>query len=62
MPICDVCSQPVGYSEGYALTTLEVAGNENYWYQMLSMISDDDLLMMTVQQQAMQRSGWLAGL
>ncbi len=60
MPVCDVCSSPLNPSDGYALTTREVAGNDNYWTYMLGRHSfDEELLAMYVQQQAMQRSGWL---
>ena len=61
MPVCDVCSRPMSFSEGYALTTSEVATSSSYWERMLNAHSftDDSLLLMYVQQQAMQRSGWL---
>jgi len=60
MSVCDVCSKPLDFSAGFALTTSQVVGNENYWRLMLEKHSfTDDLLLMYVQQQAMQVSGWL---
>lgn len=58
--MCDVCSIPMSYSDGYALTTKEVTTNSNYWKHMIDKFSfDDQLLMMYVQQQAIQNTGWL---
>jgi len=58
--MCDVCSMPVNFSDGYALTTKQVTTEPKYWEFMLDRHSfDDQLLVMYVQQQAMQRTGWL---
>lgn len=58
--VCDVCSMQMNYSEGYALTTEEVTTNPKYWEFMIKRHSfDDELLMMSIQQQAMQHTGWL---
>ncbi len=60
MSVCDICNRPLDFSAGYALTTSQVAGDENYWTYMLENHGfTDDLLLMYVQQQAMQVSGWL---
>ncbi len=60
MAQCDVCSMPADFNNSYALTTIEVVGNKNYWSYMIDAHSfDEELLMMYVQQQAMQRTGWL---
>ena len=61
MTVCDVCSMAMDFADGYALTTTEVITNENYWQFMLDnhTFSDDQILLMYIQQQAMQRSGWL---
>jgi hypothetical protein len=48
------------FSDGYALTTEQITCNEQYWAHMLERHTfDDELLNLTIQQQAMQRSGWL---
>lgn len=58
--MCDVCSMPTDSSRGYALTTTEVTTEPKYWEFMMNRHSyDEDLLMMYVQQQAMQYTGWL---
>jgi len=60
MTVCDVCSQSLDFSEGYALTTRQVTTDEAYWSYMLDHHRfDDELLALYVQQQAMQTSGWL---
>jgi hypothetical protein len=60
MPVCDVCSQSLDFSEGYALTTRQIAADEAYWSYMLEHGGlTEDILPMYAQQQAMQRSGWL---
>jgi hypothetical protein len=61
MPVCDVCSRSMDFSQGYALSTTEVATNPKYWEFMLNNHSfpDDNLLLMYVQQQAVQVTGWL---
>lgn len=60
MPVCDVCSRGMNFSEGYALTTAQVAGSVNYWKFMLETHSfDESLLLMYAQQQSVQNSGWL---
>lgn len=61
MPVCDVCNKTMEFEDGYALTTTEVTTNENYWTFMLDNHSfgDDQILLMYVQKQAMQRTGWL---
>lgn len=60
MTVCDVCSQSLNFSEGYALTTRQVTTDEAYWSYMLDhQRLDDELLAMFIQQQAMQTSGWL---
>lgn len=60
MPVCDVCSKSLDFSDGYALTTRQVAGDEAYWAFMLDQPGmSEDILPMYAQQQAMQRSGWL---
>jgi hypothetical protein len=60
MGMCDVCSQPLNPSSGYALTTEQVAANEHYWEFMLKSQSfDEGLLNLYAQQQAGQRTGWL---
>lgn len=60
MPLCDVCSKSLDFADGYALSTTQVAGSVSYWEYMLDNNSfDDGLLMMYVQQQAVQRTGWL---
>lgn len=58
--MCDVCSMPTDSSKGYAFTTTEVTTESKYWEFMIDRHSfDEDLLMMYVQQQAMQCTGWL---
>ena len=61
MPVCDVCNKGMDFSDGYALTTTTVTTNEKYWAYMLAHnnFPDDELLLMYVQQQAMQYTGWL---
>jgi roadblock/LC7 domain-containing protein len=61
MAVCDICSMPMDFNSGYALTTKQVTTEKNYWDYMLEAhsFSDDGILLMYVQQQAMQRSGWL---
>lgn len=60
MAVCDVCNGAVDPSDCYALTTKQVTANERYWRYMLDNHTfDDELLAMYVEQQAMQRSGWL---
>lgn len=60
MPACDVCSKNMDWSDGYALTRTQVTTNEEYWRFVLTRHSlDDELLLIYVQQQAKQRSGWL---
>ena len=60
MTVCDVCSQSLNFSDGYALTTQQVTTDEAYWTYMLEHNRfDDELLAMYVQQQAMQTTGWL---
>ncbi|MBI2840858.1 MAG: hypothetical protein HYX75_21280 [Acidobacteria bacterium] len=61
MVVCDVCNKGIESSEGYALTTEQVAARDSYWTFMLEghPSFDDELLAMYVQQQAAQVSGWL---
>ena len=60
MPHCDVCNCKLEYADGYALTTRQVVCNDTYWEYLLDNRSfDDELLNLTIQQQAGQRSGWL---
>jgi hypothetical protein len=61
MAVCDVCSKPLDPTAAYALTTDQVTTDERYWDYMLKAhsFSDDEVLNMYVQQQAMQRTGWL---
>ena len=60
MKMCDVCSMPMNNASGYALTTKEVTTDPAYWTYMINLHSfDDDTLMMYIQQQAMQNTGWL---
>lgn len=60
MSVCDICSKSLAFNDGYALTTSQVVGNENYWdYMLESQSFTEDLLLMYIQQQAMQVSGWL---
>ncbi len=60
MPVCDVCSKNMDWSDGYAQTTTQVTTNEESWRFVLTRHSfDDELLLIYVQQQAKQRSGWL---
>jgi HEAT repeat protein len=58
---CDICNKKMDYSMGYALTTRQVAMNEKYWKRVIEdhPTMDENLLTHIVQQQAMQRSGWL---
>ena len=60
MAVCDICNKPTEFSRGYALTTQQVVTNVRYWDYMLEVHSfDEGLLLMYVQQQAIQRTGWL---
>lgn len=63
-PVCDVCSKPMDYSDGYALTTTQVTTNEKYWEFILThhdLQETENLigLAMYVKQQAMHTTGWL---
>jgi hypothetical protein len=60
MPMCDMCSRGVEFTDGFALTTTQVAASVRYWNYMLETNNfDDGLLLMYAQQQAMQSTGWL---
>ncbi len=60
MPLCDICSRNIEFSDGYALTTRQVVGRTEYWAFMLRKHTfDDDLFGTFIQQQIHQVSGWL---
>jgi len=67
MSVCDICNKQIDWSDGYVLTTKQVATSEAYWKHTLkgpwsymrSMDPDGDTLAMLVEQQAGQSSGWL---
>ncbi len=67
MPVCDICSKNINWSDGYVLSTSQVATSEAYWEFAFthqwsythSMDPDGDTVAMLTQQQAGQSSGWL---
>ena len=60
MVVCDVCSAPMNFEDGYALTTTQVVTTTKYWNYIISRFNlDEQLLNMYVPLQAMQRKGWL---
>ena len=59
--ICDICSMPLDRNNGFVLTTEQVTTDKNYWTYIINAHSFDDerLLLMYIQQQAMQINNWL---
>jgi len=68
MPVCDVCSKAMKFSDGYALTTKEVVLTAAYWtsafrggfagvHQRDS--GGGELLLNYIERQASQSHGWL---
>jgi hypothetical protein len=64
---CDVCNNATSWSEGYVLSTKEVAGNQQYWEHAFThqwsythgMDPTGDTVGILATQQAGQSDGWL---
>jgi hypothetical protein len=67
MPVCDVCNKSINWSDGYVLSTRQVAASEAYWEFAFThqwayahnMDPGGATVAMLVQQQAGQSTGWL---